>query len=148
MERAGQGLKLSAETPSRASHTRGQRRTLLVSHSVVSDSLWLHGLPARLLRPWHSPGENTGGGCHFLLQGVFLTQRPTPHPLHWQESSLPLSQPGSLAICGGCRVQSWHSHSARVSQTQVQEVPLQADVTMQNPAVAPQMCSDWRSRGG
>ena len=24
--------------------------------------------PARLLRPWDSPGENTGVGCHFLLQ--------------------------------------------------------------------------------
>ena len=25
--------------------------------------------PIRLLRPWDSPGKNTGGGCHFLLQG-------------------------------------------------------------------------------
>ena len=25
--------------------------------------------PARLLSPWHSPGSNTGVGCHFLLQG-------------------------------------------------------------------------------
>ena len=24
--------------------------------------------PARLPRPWDSPGENTGVGCHFLLQ--------------------------------------------------------------------------------
>ena len=24
--------------------------------------------PARLLRPWNSPGKNTGVGCHFLLQ--------------------------------------------------------------------------------
>ena len=24
--------------------------------------------PTRLLRPWDSPGENTGVGCHFLLQ--------------------------------------------------------------------------------
>ena len=28
-----------------------------------------HGLqPTRLLRPWDSPGKNTGVGCHFLLQ--------------------------------------------------------------------------------
>ena len=28
-----------------------------------------HGLqPTRLLRPWDSPGNNTGVGCHFLLQ--------------------------------------------------------------------------------
>ena len=24
--------------------------------------------------PWNSPGENTGVGCHSLLQGIFLTQ--------------------------------------------------------------------------
>ena len=37
--------------------------------SVVSDSVWTHGLqPTRLLRPWDSPGKNTGVGCHFLLQ--------------------------------------------------------------------------------
>ena len=36
--------------------------------------LWLHGLkPFRLLCPWVFPGKNTGVGCHFLLQGVFLT---------------------------------------------------------------------------
>ena len=43
-----------------------------VSHlgSVVSDSLWPHGLqPAKLLCPWDSPGNNTGVGCHALLQG-------------------------------------------------------------------------------
>jgi len=35
----------------------------------VSDSVRPHGLqPTRLLRPWDSPGKNTGVGCHFLLQ--------------------------------------------------------------------------------
>ena len=28
----------------------------------------------RLLHPWDSPGKITGVGCHFLFQGVFLTQ--------------------------------------------------------------------------
>ena len=28
---------------------------------------------ARLLRPWDSPGKSTGAGCHFLLQGIYLT---------------------------------------------------------------------------
>ena len=28
---------------------------------------------ARLLCPWDFPGKNTGVGCHFLLQGIFLT---------------------------------------------------------------------------
>ena len=37
--------------------------------SVVSDSVRLHRRqPTKLLRPWDSPGKNTGVGCHFLLQ--------------------------------------------------------------------------------
>ena len=37
--------------------------------SVVSDSVRPHRRqPTRLLRPWDSPGKNTGVGCHFLLQ--------------------------------------------------------------------------------
>ena len=39
------------------------------SHSVVSDSLWPHGLqPTRLLCPWDFPGKSTGMGCHCLLR--------------------------------------------------------------------------------
>ena len=42
---------------------------LLLSHSVVSDSVQPHRRqPTRLPRPWDSPGKNTGEGCHFLLQ--------------------------------------------------------------------------------
>ena len=38
-----------------------------------------HGLsPTRLLHPWNFPGKNTGVGCHFLLQGIFLTQGLNP----------------------------------------------------------------------
>ena len=38
------------------------------SSSVVSDSVWPHGLqPTRLLRPWDFPGKSTGVGCHCLL---------------------------------------------------------------------------------
>ena len=43
--------------------------------SVVSDSLWPHGLqPARFLCPWNFPGKNTGVGCHFLFHGICPTQ--------------------------------------------------------------------------
>ena len=41
--------------------------------------------------------ENTEAGCHFLLQGVFLTQGSNPGLLcllHWQVWSLPLVPPG------------------------------------------------------
>ena len=41
--------------------------------------MWPYGLqPARLLHPRDSPGKNTGVGCHFLLQGIFLTQGLSP----------------------------------------------------------------------
>ena len=37
--------------------------------SVVSGSVRPHRRQStRLLRPWDSPGKNTGVGCHFLLQ--------------------------------------------------------------------------------
>ena len=49
--------------------------------------------PTRFFCPWDCPGKNTGVGCHFLLQGAFLTQEWNPcllHLLHWQVDSLPL----------------------------------------------------------
>ena len=47
---------------------------------------------ARLLCPGNFPGKNTGVGCHFLCQGIFLTLGSNPHLLcllHWQAGSLP-----------------------------------------------------------
>ena len=41
--------------------------------TVMSNSLCRPG-PVRLLCPWNSPGQNTGVGSHFLLQGIFPTQ--------------------------------------------------------------------------
>ena len=52
--------------------------TYVRAYSVVSNSLE----PSRFLFPWDSPGKNTGVGCHFLLQGIFLTQGSNLHLLH------------------------------------------------------------------
>jgi len=39
------------------------------------ESLQLCGLElTRLLCPWDFPGKDTGVGCHFLHQGIFLIQ--------------------------------------------------------------------------
>ena len=51
------------------------------SRSVVSDSVWPHGLqPTRLLRPRDFPGKITGVGCHCLLrqhlQKIFIKHLP------------------------------------------------------------------------
>ena len=32
---------------------------------------------------WTFPDKNTGVGCHFLLQGIFLTQGSNLPLLHW-----------------------------------------------------------------
>ena len=57
----------------------------LLSHSVVSDCLRLHGLqPTKLLCPWNFPGKNPGMGYH--VQGIFLTQGSNLcllYQLHW-----------------------------------------------------------------
>ena len=53
--------------------------------------------PARLRWSWHFPEKNTGVGCRFLLQGIFLTQGPNPRllcSLHWQVDSQPLDRQG------------------------------------------------------
>ena len=38
--------------------------------------------PAWAIWPWHSPGKKTGVGCHFLLPGLFSTQKLKPYLLH------------------------------------------------------------------
>ena len=61
----------------------------LFSHVRLSAAPWT--VPARLLCPWDFPGKNTGAGCHFQLQGTFLTQRSNPRLLlllHWEAGSL------------------------------------------------------------
>ena len=54
------------------------------------DSLRPHGLqPTRLLCPCDFPGKSTGVGCHFLLQGIFLTQGSNPGLPHCSQMLLP-----------------------------------------------------------
>ena len=68
--------------------------SMLVCHSVMSDSVTPLD-PSRLFCSWDFSGKYTGVICHFLLQGIFLTQGPNPCLLHWQTYSLPLSHLGS-----------------------------------------------------
>ena len=75
--------------------------SVIVSCSVVSDSLRPHGLwPARLLCPWDSPGKNTGMNIHSLLQGIFQTQGSNPGLLHWRQILYCLSHQGGLQTMG------------------------------------------------
>ena len=67
---------------------------LQVADKYMSDSLQPYGLkPVMLLYPWKSPSKNSGGGCQFLLQGIFPTQGSNPcllHLLQRQVASLPV----------------------------------------------------------
>ena len=45
--------------------------------------------------PWGFPGKNTGMGCHFLLQGIFLTQGLNSGLLHFRQMLYHLSHQGS-----------------------------------------------------
>ena len=44
---------------------------------------------------WNSPGKNTGVGSHYLLQGIFLTQRSNPGLSHCRQILYHLSHEGS-----------------------------------------------------
>ena len=64
----------------------------------VLNPLQPHGLLSfRLLCPWgFFLGKNTGVGCHFLLQGIFLTQDGTESPAFHAlqaDSPQPLGKP-------------------------------------------------------
>ena len=50
--------------------------------------------PARLPCPWDFPGKNTGVGCHFLLQGIFLTQGSNSGLPHCRQTLYHLSHLG------------------------------------------------------
>ena len=71
----------------------------VLSPSVLSNSLWPHGLqPARLLCLWNSSGKNTRVGIHSLLQGIFQTQGSNPGLLHCRRIPYRLSHQGSPQI--------------------------------------------------
>ena len=48
--------------------------------------------------PWDFPGKGTGVGCHFLLQGTFLSQKLNPGLLHCRQTLYPLSHQGSKKL--------------------------------------------------
>ena len=66
------------------------------------------GQPTRLLRPWDSPGKNTGVGCHFLLQYMKVKSesevaQSCPTPSDSMDCSLPGSSVhGIFQARGGC----------------------------------------------
>ena len=64
------------------------------SHSVMSNSLWPHGLYS----PWNFPGQNTGVSSLSLLQGIFSTQGSNPGIPHCRLILYQLSRKGNPRI--------------------------------------------------
>ena len=80
---------------------------LICMHAQSFSRVGLFGTPwavgVRLFWPWNFPDKNTGVNCHFLPQGIFLTQCSNPHLLHLlhrQEGSS-TAAPGKL-IASNC----------------------------------------------
>ena len=72
------------------------------SYSVMSSSLQPHRLwHIWPLYPWNSLGKNTRLGCHFLLQGLFLTQVLNPGLPHCGQVLYCLSHQGSFPLSRG-----------------------------------------------
>ena len=61
------------------------------------------------LCPWDFPGKNTRMGCHFLLQGIFPTQRSNPYLLHCRQILYHLIHQGSPKLHSRIREKwIWH----------------------------------------
>jgi len=60
----------------------------------MSDTLLPHGLYSL----WNSPGQNTGVGSLYLLQGIVPTQGLNPDLLHCRQILYQLSHKGSPRI--------------------------------------------------
>ena len=71
----------------------------------MSDSIGPHRWqPTRLLRPWDSPGKNTGVGCHFLPQCMKVKVKSCPTLHDPMDCSLPGS---SVHAIFQARVLEW-----------------------------------------
>ena len=75
-------------------HTHNPTSHESESCSVVSDSLWPHGLYSL----WNSPGQITGVGSLSLLQGIFPTQGLNPGLPHCRQILYQRSHKGSPRI--------------------------------------------------
>ena len=94
----------------------------LLSCPAVSDSLRLHRHSHQAPLSVEFTREDTGVGCHFLLQGIFPTQGLNVHLLSlldWQLGSLPLVLPGKPHGAWMLGSKSWQmtpedSHSGKM----------------------------------
>ena len=98
---AGQGqlqpgqsfLQVTTELGNRRTSSPSDQQSKEEKKTVAQSCLTLRA--ARLLRPWDSPGKNTGVGCHAFLQGILSTQGSNPGLWHCRWILYCLSHQGS-----------------------------------------------------
>ena len=119
------------------------------SRSVVSYSLWPHGLYS----PWNSPGSNTGVGSLSLLQGIFPTQGLNPGFPHCRWILYQLSHKGSPRILewvvipfsrGFSQPRNWTVVSCIAGSFLPTELSGKLTWGRENPTPAPSSFSWWR----
>ena len=92
-EKVGSKLSIQEIKIMASSHITSWQMKWSESHSVMSNSLWPHGLYS----PWNPPGQNTGVGSLSLPQGIFPTQGSNPALPHCRRILYQLSHKGSLS---------------------------------------------------
>ena len=95
-KRVGQGSWTQSQQNIPVPYSSNKKYDFTVCSQLLCH-IWLFATPWTVVHyeplPWHSPGKNTGVGCHSLLQGIFPTQGLNLCLLcllHWQVDSLPL----------------------------------------------------------
>ena len=89
---------IGCRSPGSSVHGTLQARTLVVLSLSKTLKILFPWAPKSLQMVTEVATKNTGVGCYFLLQGIFLTQGSNPHLLcllHCQVDSLPLSHLGN-----------------------------------------------------
>ena len=86
----------------------------MFSGSYVSNSC--SPVAPKILSLWNFSGKNTEMGCHFLLQGIFLTQELNPCLLHCRQILYPLGHRE--------RLQLWWCDAIRWPQSSTPSLPL------------------------
>ena len=83
----------------------GKLGSVKVPQSWLFVTPWTVALQAPL--SLDSPGKHTGIGCHFLLQGIFLTQGSSPGLQHYRQILHHLSHQGSPLECCSALKKKW-----------------------------------------
>ena len=114
----------------RVSHYRVYQHHLVLSCSVIPDSLQPHGLYPSVRGD--SPGKNAGVGYHALLQGIFPTQRTNLGLPHRRQIHFCLSPQGSP------RIPEWIAYTSfRATYRHRNWTALQADSSSAEPPGKP-----------